>query len=140
MLDPTAFLHADFELTGELALLPGEVALYRDNVYVGTGRLPLVNVGEHHELGFGSDDQVSIKRVELQRTKGRHGLIKSENTNEVHFKISVSNHHKQMMPVRILDRIPASNHEKLKIERLREMSPPTDEDVDDQRGVLAYRI
>ena len=140
LIDETAFLYADFEFAGELALLPGEVALYRDNLYVGNGRLPLVNSGERHELGFGVDDKVTVKRVELKRAKGSHGLIKTENTDEFHFKITVNNHHKEMMPVRILDRIPVSNHEKLKVERLRDMSAPTHEDVDDKRGVLAYEF
>jgi len=140
LLDPTAYLHANFELTEEPALLPGKVALYRDNVYVGNGQLPLVNVGEHNELGFGADDQMIIKRIELKRTKGSHGLIKTENTDEFTFQITVHNHHKQMMPVRIVDRIPASNNEKLKVERLKDMSEPTHENLDDKRGVLAYEF
>jgi len=138
LLDPTAYLYADFKLDGELALLPGKVGLYRDNTYVGTGQLPLVNVEERHEMGFGADDRVVIKRAEKKRAKGSHGLIKTENTDEFMFKITVQNHHKQAMPVRILERIPVSNHEKLKVERLREMSDPTIEDVDDRRGVLAF--
>ncbi len=138
LLDATAYLYADFKLEGELALLPGKVALYRDNIYVGDGQLPLVNVGERHELGFGADDQLVVKRVEKKRTKGSHGLIKTENTDEFSFRITIINHHKQTMPVRILERIPVSNHEKLKVERLRDMSAPTIEDVDDKRGVLAF--
>ena len=140
VLDPTAFLHADFKLEEGLALLPGQVALYRDNVYVGDGHMPLVNVGERYELGFGVDDQVSIKRKELARAKGQHGLIKSENTDEFHFQITINNHHQRPMPVRILDRLPASNHEKLKVEMLKDMSEPDKRDVDDQRGVLAYEF
>ena len=138
MIDTTAFLHADFELEGELALLPGEVALYRDNVYVGNGHLPLLNVEDRHELGFGVDDGVVVKWVEKTRRKGSQGLIRSENTDEFEFMISVRNTHRQTMPVRILGRVPVSAHEKLKVERLKDMSVPTSENVDDERGVLAY--
>ncbi len=140
LLDPTAFLYAVFRLDGELPLLPGEVALYRDNVYVGNGHLPLVNVGERHELGFGADDQVSVKRVEKHREKGRQGLIRSENSDEYEFEISIDNHHPRAMPVRILDRVPVSRHEKLKVERLRDMTRPDEENVDDKRGVLAWEF
>ena len=138
ILDQTAFLHADFKLVEGLALLPGQVALYRDNVYVGSGHMPLVNVGERHELGFGADDAVTIKRVELKRSKGKQGLIKSENTDEFHYKITIDNHHKQAMSVRILDRLPVSNHEKLRIEQLSDMTEADFYDVDDERGILSF--
>lgn len=138
MLDPTCYLHADFKLEEGLSLLPGPVALYRDNIYVGNGHLPLINVGEHYELGFGADDAVTIKRTELKRSKGTHGLIKTENTDEFHFRIIVNNHHSAALPVRILDRIPASNHEKLNVEMLKGMTEPTRIDVKDKRGVLAF--
>ena len=138
LLDPTAFLHASFTLEEGLALLPGQVALYRDDVFVGNGHLPLVNAGEKHELGFGADDAVTIKRVELKRQKGRHGLLKSENTDEFHFKITIENHHKRAMPVRILDCLPVANHEKIRIEKLSDMSEASETNVDDKRGLLSF--
>ncbi|MGI9462909.1 MAG: mucoidy inhibitor MuiA family protein, partial [Aestuariivirgaceae bacterium] len=65
MLDPNAYLTAKFTVNGETPLLPGRVLLFRDNVYMGQGALPLLSPGEDHALGFGTDDRIKIKRKEL---------------------------------------------------------------------------
>jgi uncharacterized protein (TIGR02231 family) len=138
LVDPAAYLHAAFTLDAPSALLPGEVALYRDGVYVGDGQLPLINVGERHELGFGVLDQVQVKRIEVTASKGRQGLIKSENTDERHYRIKVTNRHTRALPVRVLERLPVPRHDKIRIETLAGTSSFGQENVDDRRGVVAF--
>jgi uncharacterized protein (TIGR02231 family) len=139
LIDVTAYLAAGFTPEGAAALLPGHVSLYRDGVYVGDGALPLVNAGETHELGFGALDQVQVRRIEVASSKGRHGLIKSENTDERHYRIKVVNRHKRPLPVRILERLPVPRHDKIRVETLPDTSPFSTENVDDRRGVVAFR-
>jgi uncharacterized protein (TIGR02231 family) len=136
--DATAFLHATFTHSSIAPLLPGEVSLYRDGIFIGRGQLPLIVQGEEEELGFGQDDQVKIARVELKRAKGESGIIAASNTDEQHYKITVKNLHDWIMPVTITDQIPVSDDEKIVIDLLPMTTEPTERNVDDKLGVLAW--
>ncbi|MEN0000725.1 MAG: mucoidy inhibitor MuiA family protein [Pseudomonadota bacterium] len=139
-VDPTAYLVAAFELGGELSYLPGDVLLNRDGTYIGRGRMPLLAPGETHQLGFGNDDLVVVDRVERDRKQGESGILVSSNTDTRLVEISVENNHTFAMPVRIIDRLPVSNHDDIEIEAFDGNTPATEIDVDGQRGVLAYDL
>jgi uncharacterized protein (TIGR02231 family) len=137
-LDATAFLHAKFTHDGIAPLLPGEVSLYRDGIFTGRGQLPLIVQGEEKELGFGRDDAVKVARVELKRAKGESGIIASSNTDEQHYKITVKNLHDWPMPVTITDQVPVSEEDKIVIDLLPMTTEPTERNVDDKLGLLAW--
>lgn len=139
-ISTTAFLNANFTYKGEAALLPGEVALYRDNVYVGMGFLPLVASGQEHNLGFGADDAVKVNRISLKREKGETGLLTSSNVEEEHFSITVKNLHTKPAAVLIIDHMPYSEDEKIVVEMLPVTTPPTEPNYDDKRNVLAWEM
>ncbi|MEO0542451.1 MAG: mucoidy inhibitor MuiA family protein [Pseudomonadota bacterium] len=137
-LDPTAYLMAEFELAGELTYLPGDVLLNRDGTYIGRGQMPLLTPGETHQLGFGADDRIHVERVERDRKTGETGILVSSNVEMRIADIRIANNHDFVMPVRIIDRIPVSDHEDILIEALREGTQASETDVDGQRGVLAF--
>ncbi|MBC8049684.1 MAG: mucoidy inhibitor MuiA family protein [Chitinophagales bacterium] len=136
----TAFLNANFTYKGEAALLPGEAALYRDNVYVGTGQLPLIASGQEFNLGFGADDAVKVNRISVKREKGETGLLTSSNVDEQHFSITVKNLHAKPVSVMILDQMPYSEDEKIVVEMLPVTTQPVETNHDDKRGVLAWEM
>lgn len=137
-LDPTAYLIADFTLTSEATYLPGEVLLTRNGTFLGRGNMPLLAPGDKHQLGFGADDFVKVERVDLDRTKGETGIISTTNVDAQTYRITVENLHDFAMPVRVIDRVPVSNHEDIRIEMLAGMTAASQSDVDGQRGVLAW--
>ncbi|MGE3830591.1 MAG: mucoidy inhibitor MuiA family protein, partial [Parvibaculaceae bacterium] len=92
-LDPNAYLTATFTLSGDTPLLPGAVLLYRDGVFIGQGALPLLSPGEETKLGFGADDLIKVKRIEVQRRTGEEGLLSTSNVDERAFDITVKNLH-----------------------------------------------
>jgi hypothetical protein len=65
-LDQTAYLEASFVETEDAPLLPGEVSVTRDGVYVGKGRFPPVAPGDKAVLGLGADDRIKVVRVPLR--------------------------------------------------------------------------
>ncbi|MGI9409036.1 MAG: mucoidy inhibitor MuiA family protein, partial [Hyphomicrobiaceae bacterium] len=74
--DGRAYLYAKLSLPKtEAPLLRGQVMLFRDQTFVGKGRLPQLAGGEMHELGFGADDAVRIKYAKIGETRGESGLI-----------------------------------------------------------------
>ncbi|MEL6200999.1 MAG: mucoidy inhibitor MuiA family protein [Pseudomonadota bacterium] len=137
-IDPTAYLMAEFELAGEATYLPGEVLLNRDGTYIGRGQMPLLAPGETHQLGFGNDDFVNVERIERDRKTGETGILVSSNVERRIAEINIINNHDFAMPVRIVDRMPVSDHENIEVEALRDNTLASETDVDGQRGVIAF--
>jgi uncharacterized protein (TIGR02231 family) len=137
-LDPGAYLTAAFTLQGEAPLLPGPVMLYRDGVFMGQGSLPMLSPGQETELGFGVDDLIQVKRVEIRRSTGEEGLITSSQTDSRVYDISIKNLHDSSIPVTVLDQMPFTALQNVTIETLPGMTPPTTRDFEKRRGVLAW--
>ncbi len=139
VLDPTAFLEASFKQSEDAPLLPGQVAIYRDGVYVGRGRMPAASKDETVRLGFGADDKVKIERSVVKRNEGSAGLIvATSKTDERSFKTSVRNGHDFPVRVAVQDQLPVSENEDIQVEMLPSTTPPTTANVRDKRGVLEW--
>ncbi len=136
--DPAAYLVAEFTHDGADVYLPGEVLLTRNGAYVGRGAMPLLAAGEEHSLGFGPDDFVVVERIDVDRTKRETGILTTSNVDQRTWTFTATNRHDFAMPVRIIDRVPASNQEDIRVETL----PPTTAfdvtDLDGKRGVGAW--
>ena len=134
----TAYLYAKFKLDAETLLLPGTAALFRDGVFVGRGEVPQLSGGEEHEMGFGTDDKVRIKFANLGRKAGETGLISTSKTDTQSFKMTVKNLHARPISVRILDQLPVSLNEEIKVDMLPGTATPSARDVEDKKGLLAW--
>ena len=139
-LDATAYLYAKTALPATSAvLLPGAVSLFRDGTFVGQGELPQLAQGEEHELGFGADDNVKVKRVVVQDRKGESGIFTTSRAEERNFLISIKNHRANPVPVTVVDRIPVSAHDEIKVEATFRPQP-TKRDVKDRRGSVQWDL
>ena len=117
---------------------PGEIALHRDGAYVGRGRLKLVATGDTVDLGFGADDKVKVTRVPVRRRETEPSWIGQTKADVSEFKTTVKNLHTQPMRITITDRIPFSEQAAITVELLRETTPPTERQIDNKRGVMAW--
>ncbi|CCE07124.1 conserved exported hypothetical protein [Bradyrhizobium sp. STM 3843] len=141
VLDATAYLEASFAQTDDAPLLPGKVSIYRDGMFVGTGRMAATDKDETVRLGFGADDKVKVDRAVLKRNEGSAGLIvTTAKTDERAFKTTVRNGHDFPVKVAIQDQLPVSENEDIQIEMLPSTTPPTSTNVRDRRGVLEWMI
>jgi uncharacterized protein (TIGR02231 family) len=139
VLDPTAFLEANFKQTEDAPLLPGRVSIYRDGTFVGRGRMAATGKDETVRLGFGADDRVKIERTVLKRNEGSAGLIvATSKTDERAFKTSVRNGHDFPIRIAIQDQLPVSENEEIVVEMLPSTTPPTATNLRDRRGVLEW--
>jgi uncharacterized protein (TIGR02231 family) len=139
-LDPNAYLTASFTVGGETPLLPGPITLYRDGVYMGQGGLPMLSPGEETKLGFGVDDLVKVKRVEVTRTKGEEGLITTSNVDTRAYDVTAKNLHDFPLQITVIDQMPYSTNEDVTVETLSGMTPPSQTNVERRRGVLAWNF
>ena len=136
-LEAKAYLYAKLVTPKGTPYLPGSVSLFRDGTYVGTGRLPQLTPGEEHELGFGPDDAVRVKHALIEEKRGESGIITSTKSDVRSYRITVKNAHAQAVQLTVMDQIPVSQHQDIKVELISK-TPPTRRDVDDKRGVLAW--
>lgn len=138
--DQTAYLYAKTTLPKTSALLlPGAVSLFRDGTFVGQGRVPQLAQGEEHELGFGADDLVKVKRVVLEDKKGDSGIFTSTRAEDRNFVITVKNLRANPVPVVVLDRIPVAAHADIKVDATFKPQP-TKRDVNDRRGTVQWEF
>ncbi len=136
--DQHAYLHAAFTHEEEAPLLPGRVALFRDSVFVGNGYLDLTSKGQEAELGFGVDDRVAVRFTETDRNTGERGLLSSSRIDERHFAIQIENNHDRAMRIVVSGRVPYTESEDIEVTFADKMTPPTDKNVDDKRGIIAW--
>ena len=139
-LDSNAYLTASFKLSGDTPLLPGAVMLYRDGVFMGQGGLPLLSPGEEAKLGFGADDLIKVKRMEVKNLSGEEGIISTSRVETHAWDITVKNLHDAPMPVTVIDQMPYSTLEDVTVDILPGMTPATVKDLDKKRGVLAWTV
>jgi uncharacterized protein (TIGR02231 family) len=140
-IDQSAYLYAHMMLPATASpFLEGQVSLFRDGVFVGTGTMPQLAPGEEHDLGFGVDERVKVKRVVLENKRGQTGTFTTSYTEERRYAIAVKNLHDRAVQVRVFDRKPIPLHQDIKVEFQAQGMQPTETDVDDQRGVIMWQI
>ena len=139
VLDPTAFLEASFVQADDAPLLPGQVSIYRDGIFVGRSRMVTAAKDETVRLGFGADDKVKIERTVVKRNEGSAGLIvTTSKTDERAFKTTVRNGHDFPIKVAIQDQLPVSENDDIVVEMLPSSTPATTTNLRDRRGVLEW--
>ncbi len=132
-----AYLYAKITTAKGAPLLPGQVALFRDQVFVGNGWLPQLGPEEAHELGFGADDSVRVRYAVADEKRSETGIISTSKTDARSYRISVKNLHQRPIEVSVLDQVPVSQHADIAVE-LNAKPAPSRRDVDDKRGILAW--
>ena len=139
-LDETAYLEASFKHAEEAPLLPGRVSVYRDGVFVGRSAMPLTPKDETLRLGFGADEKIKVTRTVTRKIEGSAGIISSAKTDEREFKITLRSGHARPIKAVIEDQMPASETAEIQVELLPVTTPPSERDLRDRRGVLAWRF
>jgi uncharacterized protein (TIGR02231 family) len=137
-LDPTAYLEARIQNDDEAPLLPGQLSVQRDGVFVGVSRLPLVASGESANFGFGADDKVKVTRVPVKRKEKDPNWFGQTKTDTLEFKTSVKNLHDFPVSVSVVDEVPFSENSAIVVETLPQTTPPSEKQPDDRRGVMAW--
>lgn len=141
-MDDTAYLYTRFTLPKTSpAVQPGQVSLFRDGVFVGTGTFSLVAPGEEYDLGFGADERVKVRRAVLDIKKGETGTFTTSYVDLRRYSISFKNLHPHPVEVQVIDRTPIAIHQDIKVDFNMETGPqPTTMNIDDRRGVYLWQM
>ncbi len=135
--DANAYLYAKFKFASGTPLLPGQVYLFRDGTFVGSGALPLLPPGIEHDLGFGIDDQVKVRHAVLEEKRGETGLISTSRVDSRSFRVTVKNLHERPIDISVFDRLPVAQNDEIKVEFTGKLTPSL-QNVDEKRGVMRF--
>lgn len=140
--DHTAYLYAKLALAGSSSpLLPGQVSLFRDGVFVGNGSLPQLSPGETYELGFGADERVKVKEVLLADKTSETGTFSKTRIEERGYGITIKNLHERAIDIEVIDRMPVSVQEEIKVEFSVTAGPqPAAVEGENKRGIIRWTL
>jgi uncharacterized protein (TIGR02231 family) len=136
--DPTAYLEASFVNTDEAPILPGELSIQRNGVFVGRGQLGMVAPGATTRIGLGADERVKIERKPVSRKENEPTWFGQTKQEVREFRTTVQNLHPFPIRTFIVDRIPISENSAITIEQLPATTTPNDKTVEGRRGVLGW--
>lgn len=134
-----AYLVVTSTLKGEAPILPGQVNLFRDGAFIGKAQLPMLRPGDEEDLSFGVDDNVRVTRNTLLDESSESGLISKDSVVKRHYVTEIKNLHKEPISVAVLETIPVSKDERIRVDVLE--GKTTDgyaRDVDQIKGLLRW--
>ncbi|MDZ5452443.1 mucoidy inhibitor MuiA family protein [Labrys sp. ZIDIC5] len=139
-LQQTAFLEASFSNGEDTPLFPGSVSIYRDGLYAGQTAMPLATKGEPVRLGFGADDRIKVERAVTRKVESNIGIARPTTSERRDYKISLRNGRATAIKLSIEEALPVAENKDIKVEPSAQMTPPTQRDADNRRGVLVWTV
>jgi uncharacterized protein (TIGR02231 family) len=132
--NPNAIHALTMTNTSKLPLLPGRVAIYQDEAFLGHTDVDFVADNETFALVLGVADGVKVRRVLDRRAST---LARGERSKmEVAFDITVENLYKTAVDVDLMDRVPVSQSKEIRVYRIR-VEP---DGKPDDRGLLQWKL
>ncbi|CAG8974625.1 hypothetical protein HYALB_00009802 [Hymenoscyphus albidus] len=117
-LRAVAFLKAHLRNTSKITLLKGPLGLSLDNSFLGQTTFPRCSAGESFSLPLGVDPTLLVSYGKPVVRRSQSGIFSKEDSNLFTRTITIQNTKHNSMPVdvTVLDQIPVSEDERLKIE------------------------
>lgn len=136
-VEKTAYLYAAFENADGL-ILPGEVTLNRDGLFVGKDVLPLIAAGAEGAVPFGSYESVKIGyRVVSQ--KDDDSFARADKLRAFRSEMHAENTSDKAWTVVLSDSKPETNTEEIEVTVVADPAPD-ETDADDVTGRLEWRF
>lgn len=137
--DKTAFLMAEFTNSTQEPLLPGQMSVSRDGVFVGRSALPLVPAGDKAEVSFGTLEGLRLDYKLLDNDTGDRGFLTSSSTRVQQMEFSVENLFATTEGVQTIFALPYAEQEDLSIS-ITSRPSPDERDFDQKRGVSVWNL
>ena len=138
--DPSVFLAAKAANDTGATLLPGQASIFLGNEFVGRTPLPLTPPGGEVKLAFGADDRVKAQRRVVERRHETSGLLTKDDVIRYRVRTTVKNLRSRPVAVRLLDLVPVSREEDIRVEVLDGSTPVTEQDDPMKPGVKAWLL
>ncbi len=137
--DDTAFMVAKVTNDSAEPLLPGTMQIYRHGQYLGDAAFPLIPAGAEETLPLGPVEGLRLTHVVARNQTGDTGLISKSNTRRQEMRFAVQNLTGAPQDLTVFYALPFSEQEDLEVS-LTLSQRPDDRDIDDKRGVAAWKM
>jgi len=114
-LSEYTFLETKVKNITDYPLLPGNVNIFYDGMFVNKSVIPFISTGEEFEMPIGVDEAIKIVRSASDPVSKKKGILKKKINVPQFYKITVRNLRKSAVEVNVLDQIPVSKSKEVKI-------------------------
>ena len=131
------------ETEADRELLSGPLNVYFSGRYVGKMMLEEKKPGATFRLGLGADREVVVKREKVtdRRKETFFGKIERDSiVRELGYRILAENLRDKPVSLRIVDSLPVSRIDRIKVDDLTLTPPPDEKNLQDREGVMAWRL
>lgn len=116
-LRQVAFLKARLRNSSKIALLKGPLGLTLDGSFLGQATFPRCSAGETFSLPLGIDPAININYSKPTVRRSQSGIFNKEDSNVFTRTVVITNtKHNAQCELTVLDQIPVSEDERLRIE------------------------
>lgn len=122
-VEPHVYRRARAQNATPSILLPGRAAVFHGDTFIGTTSLPETPSGGELEVYLGVDDLLKVERGLVERTVDKAGLVEKVRRLSYAYRIRVHNLRQERAPLTVLDQLPVSRHESLKVKLMRSDPP-----------------
>jgi len=133
-----AFLIAKAMNESGPVLLAGPVNIFLGDELTGKTHLPTIAPGDEIKLAFGPDDRVKVERKIIERKHETTGVFSKEELYRYRIRTTVKNLYPTPVTATILDQIPVSRDETIKVTILDGSTKPTEPEDPMKPGVRSY--
>jgi len=142
IVDGTVYLRAKARNTSGTQLVAGEARLFVGDDSVGLAEFPEVAPGAEMTLWLGGDARYEARRMLVEKDTREQGVFGKDDVTAWKWRIDITSGAKGATQLEVVDRVPVSRDEKVKIE-LKDITMPLSTDAkyladDRPRGILRW--
>ncbi len=131
-----AFLTGETSNPQKLPILAGPAQIFYDNTFMGIVSMGTISQGETYRFHLGVDPNVKIKR-DFSHYRKESGIFSGSYTKQEKVKISVHNQKGQSIDLRLYERIPVAENDKVEVKNV---NTGLSFYSKDKNGILQYRL
>ncbi|TGK37913.1 mucoidy inhibitor MuiA family protein [Leptospira andrefontaineae] len=130
------FLNVVSSNTEREPLLAGPLEIYSGENLLGTTTVSTLKPGQEIKMELGPDRDIKVERKQ-EKLDDKSGIISRKKNIRYRVTISIKNNKRRAVPVRLIDRIPYTNDDSVKVEWSAGTDTPKSKTED---GILTYEF
>ena len=127
----------------DLQLLAGTVNVFVDGDFVGSSSIDTIGPGEEFDLSLGVDENVKIKREEIERKVDDvlvAGIPSPNRKTTLKYKFTLENYKTKKIKAILLEATPVSENERLRVKIADVSLQPNQKDWKNRLGVWRWEL
>lgn len=132
----TSYVYQEAKLSNatDHVLLAGPAATFLGDRFVGRGEIPQAAIGESFTVGLGIDESLRATRELVDKTDRIQG---GNRVVTIEYRLAIENFGDDATPVRVMDRLPKSDRDAIKVTLVESDPRPVDET---DEGLLRWDV